>query len=297
MTRLPTASLVARAVVLVAAPCLLVRLAARAEAQQVVEPLRYHVTSWVQWEDQRVNLGDAWLEGPAGMQFDLSLWFADLSQFDVRFWVSDGPDSTLYRGFITSRQKVGRSTRDLPLWEEDRYVRAVVVRRGEVALLSFPFAPDSGESATLNVRIAGPEVPPPDVPLAWEIDARGVRIAHTLSGSMRIEPRFYGGSMFVRVGLATGGPTRTVHLPRWSWPLLFPGQRDSVVLSASGPVAPREYACVAVLRWVRSLARQGGPATQLGRGCFAAHDPWAPISIALTSGETVRVQMVPAPLR
>lgn len=270
-----------------------------AEPTRAQEGARYHITSWVDWDDQRVTLGDAYLEGPSNIAFDLRLWFINQLVLDARILPS-GEDSTVrYSAFIQSRQRAGESARGLPLWEEDTYHRVVRVRLGEAALLSQRITPDSGETATVNILIEGPHVPLPASPRRWQILGAGIRLGQDIGGGLQIQPRLWGGAMRVSVSTVAGGAARVVRVPTpWMQFVVVEGVRDSLRVQRVSAVGPESYACIQIRRWQAvSTAARGEEALGplLGSVCFPNRDPWSPVEARLSTGQRLRVQMVAVP--
>ena len=258
---------------------------------------RWHVTAVDEMEGTQLNAGEAWIEGPVGTFFDLTL-----SSFGSQF---QGPVRLYRRSDSTFVRIEGRVTRNLGSVREAR-IQAdwdaqseLIVRPGEAIVLK-PFG-SAGEVAT-TVRIEGPYAAAPAGTMRWiRPDTLRVRrrdraseaakvaagVRHALSGSSAL----FISTVFIppaRLEFSVAGHRPSVPIDlqfagEGSRPLTIPGI-DGLVFTVHGLLYGERQRCF-VLR------------TQPGRrffasGCMAAEARSAEFRIAQGS-QVIQVRTLP----
>lgn len=93
----------------------------------------------VQAEDKTTEheIFRAWVEGPPGTAIDLEI-LDPAFELHARFFTASAPDGVEIRSQLRTRRYMGKSKRDLPLWEEDRQQGSHMVVSGkQLTLLPF----------------------------------------------------------------------------------------------------------------------------------------------------------------
>lgn len=270
---------------------------------------RFHITAWTEWEGQRMNEGEGYVEGPPGTSFEMEQWL-QASSFTARLRASGQVDSASLNLLVETRRSRGMGSRGRELWEEGRALETVFLRHGQ-ALVFYPFGRERGLPVTA-VRIEGPLPPEPADQLPWRPGAppqwtanlrspapdlyrsasRSVRIARLTPGSLMLRGYFMPAEL-IKVGLADRGPG----LMSWVSPtggtlLKLPGLDVHVRVSLIWPPTPGSDACVRIHPAFDGEARAPGKPPILATGCFPRRSPLAPIEITANSGERFRLELV-----
>jgi hypothetical protein len=263
------------------------------------ERLGFHVRAWVQWENQRIDLGEGYVGGPHGLGFTVSARL-ESTVFTVKVKPVLAGDSTRYGASIETRVAVSDSQALTPLFAMDDYTRSVAVGRGEAAQLLLPFHPEPQETATLILRIEGPFEPRPTDSGGWMdrivTEPRGVYYRNVAyRAAVAVTPNVCVGALAVRlaVGSAPGG-TDALACEDQSTTISIPGISGRwVVQIARPPSASRRQRCVGISSAPGAGTRGGYVPRSWGTWCPPEEDRWSPASMRLSTGETIRAQLIP----
>lgn len=263
------------------------------------ERVGFHVRAWVQWDDQRIELGDGYVGGPHGIGIAV-LARLETAVFAVRVKPADAGDSTRYYATIEVRVGVSDTLAETPLYAIDSYGRGVSVKRGDAAELTLPFHPQRGETATLKLRIDGPTEPRPAATGRWmERVVREPRGVYYRTASYRpgltVTPFTCAGALAVRMsaGASLSG-VDVLACGDESTPVAIPGLSGRwLVMIQARPNAEPDDQCLVV-----SEAAPGGHVGQYqprswATWCVQQQDRWSPVGLRLSTGETIRAQLIP----
>jgi hypothetical protein len=276
-------------------------LAVLATAPQVraQERLGFHVRAWVQWDDQRIDLGDGYVGGPYGIGFTVKTRLEGAS-FTIKLRPAVGSDSVRYVASIETRLAVSDSLAPSPLFAFDSYRRAVAVQPGDAAELILPFHPEPQETATLRVRIEGPSEPRPADTGKWIeriiSEPREVYFRHiAYDAAVTVTPDVCPGALAVRLAasgtsnaidvLACGDEATVVTIPRLRgrWIVTIPTR----------PRHSPDKSCLMIGSAPPEGHRGRFEPRSWGTWCVPEGDRWAAASIHLSTGETIRAQLIP----
>lgn len=267
------------------------------------ERLGFHVRAWVQWDDQRIDLGDGYVGGPYGIGFTVRTRLEGAS-FTIKIRPTIGSDSVGYVASIETRVAVSDSLAQAPLFAFDSYVRAVAVRPGDAADLILPFHPEPGEAATLRVRIEGPSEPRPIDTGRWgeriTTEPRGVYFRHIpfhlpYDAAVTVTPDVCPGAIAVRIaGTGASHPIDALACDEELTVVTIPGLRGRwFVTILARPRGSSWGQCVMVGSAPPEGHRGGFTPRSSGTLCVREGDRWDPGSIHLSTGESVRAQLIP----
>ena len=263
------------------------------------ERMGFHVRAWVQWEDQRIDLGEGYIGGPHGIGFTVSARL-ESTVFTVKVKPVFAGDSTRYGASIESRVAVSDSQAPTPLFAIDAYTRNVIVGRGDAAQLLLPFHPEPQGTATLTLRIEGPFEPRPADSGGWMdrivTEPRGVYYRNVAyRAAVAVTPDLCVGALAVRLaaGSAAGG-TDALACEDQSTTISIPGisGRWVVAIPQTPPPRPRPR-CLMISSAPEAGTRGGYTPRSWGTWCLAEEDRWSPASVRLSTGETIRAQLIP----
>ncbi len=273
-------------------------LGAFAHIGRAQERLGFHVRAWVQWDDQRIELGDGQVGGPYGLGFTV-LARLEGTTVTVRFRPEVRSDSTVYGASVETRIAVSDSGSTTPLYAIDRYYRSVSVQRGAAAQLTLPYHPEPNEAAELTLRIEGPFEPRPADSLGWMqrviSEPRSVYYRNVAyKAALAVTPDVCPGALAVRLAqegsqlgievLACGGEAT---------PVAIPGVAGSWIVMIPSTPAPRPAArCLSLNEPPPAGIRNFHPRSWAA-WCSAADDPWRPVPVRLSTGEQLRARLLP----
>lgn len=263
------------------------------------ERLGFRVQAWVEWDAQRIDLGEGYVSGPHGVGIVVTAHL-EATAFTVQLQPQTEGDSTRYSARIEARVAVADSQRPTPLFAIDSYSRAVAVRHGDAGELTLPFHPEPGETATLHLRFVGPDAPRPATtggsmdrmvrePRGVYFRNAGVRAQTAVTpyvcpGAVAVHLTTAGASAGTDV-LACGSEATPVSIPGvpGRWIVMIPREANA------GPDAQ----CLMVSSAPPIGLIGGYQPRSWGRWCPAERDRWSPGSFTLSTGETVRAQLIP----
>jgi hypothetical protein len=264
------------------------------------EMLGFRIRSWVDWDDQRIVGGQAFVAGPYGLGFVVKARF-EASAFEI--WISPRvtADSTRYHAFVETRQPAQTNDSGRELFSFDAYNRLVVVGRTQAALLVLPLRPESGESATLNVLIDGPFARPFEDRSAWtEQDAeepRGVRYSVPRAyPRLEVAPIVMPGSVALRVSLdGSSEAVRVLAGAIGSSEFTVPGLHSRWVAggvpSPLPPAAPQR--CFVLFRAPPPALNRSFKPDDRAQWCVPDSERWGAVSVTSGNGVRFRIQEIP----
>jgi hypothetical protein len=283
---------VTRALLALAAAISAMALAAHPARSQ--EMLGFRIRSWVDWDDQRIVGGQAFVAGPHGLGFVVKARF-EASAFEIQIRPRVTADSTRYYAFVETRQPAETNDSGRGLFSFDAYNRLVVVGRTQAALLVLPLRPESGESATLSVLIDGPFARPFEGRSAWtEQDAeepRGVRYSVPRAyPRLEVAPIVIPGSVALRVSWE--GSSEAV---RGSSEFTVPGLHSRWVAhrrpSPLPPAAPQR--CFVLFRAPPPALHGSFTPDDRAQWCVPDSERWGAVSVTSGNGVRFRIQEIP----
>jgi len=263
------------------------------------EQLGFRIRSWVDWEDQRIEGGRAFVGGPYGLAFTLKVRFED-TYFEIRIRPYVTADSTQYYAWVQTRQPAPSDDSGRALVRFDAYHRMVAVGRAQAALFALPVEPEPGESATLRIQIDGPFARPLEGRRPWsERDAeepRGVRVS--VAGArprLEVVPVVIPGSVALRI--SRDGSTEAIRVLAGAYAIrdfAIPGAATRWLLheNPSGSSVPQR--CFVLFR-APPPGRPYGQFTPEDRAqwCILDSERWVPVLVTSENGLRLRVQEIP----
>jgi hypothetical protein len=251
--------------------------------------LRWHVTSWDELQGYQWNKADAWIEGPEGTGFELTVTSLGAALHGSYRPMLLGGDSQMVTlgGTVSHRLGITRDGFSVKaegqLWQNEATVRGATI-------VVFPFG-TKGEMLT-TVRFDGPYAEAPDDPVRWQAAdtmdasewiasrrrhgvAQGVRYAVNNLGALSVQPFFQIVPPRVRVSLPGRPEGVELQFQEYSRAaFLLPGMADSLWMSfGTLPTSKPGEWCVFVHDSRNDPGRRGG-------GCFAAEQT-GPLSVQL----------------
>lgn len=281
---------------------------------------RYRITSWSELSGERFAESESWVEGPAGTEFMLGYWPSrrEAARYfaAVRARVTDS--TVEYRVQTSFRARRPSFRRGHQVIEEANAFVKATATRGQPVLL-YPFGTAAGGDPIVVVRIEGPDLPEPAVPLPWRLPPaaaglsfvdmgasvvqeveqarlRGARVARPRPGALYAVPMLALTPVRLRFSIANrldfGEYTAAPLIQR----VIVPGLRDTLVVSLRTGSLSGAHTCFNARRGAwhgAELDRQAGEQPFKLEGCFPIDDPWTPIEVTSNSGHRLRVQLLP----
>ena len=262
------------------------------------EQLGFRIRSWVDWDGQRIEGGQAYVGGPYGIAFTVKARFED-TFFEIVVRPRVTADSTRYHAWVETRQPARSDDSGRALVVFDSYNRRVVVGRTQAALLVLPLQPEPGESATLSVQIDGPFARPLEGRRAWsERDAeepRGVRFS--IAGAyprLEVVPNVIPGSAALRVALdGSSEAVRVLAGGYGSTEFTVPGVSHRLAASTAPPRAGESGRCFHLWRAPPPGTRGRFTPEDFARWCVSEQARWTPAVVASQAGLRFRIQEIP----
>jgi hypothetical protein len=289
---------VTRALLALAAAMSAMALAAPPARSQ--EMLGFRIRSWVDWDDQRIVGGQAFVAGPYGLGFVLKARF-EASEFEIQIRPRVTADSTRYYAFVETRQPARTDDSGRGLFSFDAYNRLVVVGRTQAAMLVLPLQPESGESATLNVLIDGPFARAFEGRSAWTeqdaVEPRGVRYSVPRAyPRLEVAPIVIPGSVALRVSLdGSSEAVRVLAGPIGSSEFTIPGLHSRWVAHRhpSPPPPAALQQCFDLFRAPPPVLRGSFAPDDRAQWCVPDSERWGVVSVTSANGVRFRMQEIP----
>lgn len=269
--------------------CLLVTGASRARGDAppipTTERLRYVVRLVEERAGTATTLGETRVSGPIGTDFSVTLR-------DARYrlkadFVTDaaGPDRLTFRVDLETRRAAGRSSRDLPLYEEDTQHHDLALDLSEKVVL-LPFGDGGGDRLTLEILPERLPAAPANAPL--EIQLPKIAPGGVFNVTARHIPhRFAVVAELLRDG-ATVARTTTEAGFRTPGPIVFGNGLPSVSLNIEDTTGPPSQRSVTASFDV--MAPDGKP---LARNWSGIGQAGSPLSYDLPDGHQLKLVITP----